>query len=38
MLRNYGSKVKYVHDVKGFNSRLDEMQAASLRTKLIHLD
>jgi len=38
MLRNYGSKVKYVHDVKGFNSRLDEMQAAFLRAKLIHLN
>lgn len=38
MLRNYGSKVKYYHDVKGFNSRLDEMQAAFLRAKLIHLD
>jgi dTDP-4-amino-4,6-dideoxygalactose transaminase len=37
-LHNYGSKVKYYHDVKGFNSRLDEMQAAFLRTKLIHLD
>lgn len=38
MLRNYGSKVKYVHDFKGFNSRLDEMQAAFLRAKLPHLD
>jgi dTDP-4-amino-4,6-dideoxygalactose transaminase len=38
MLRNYGSKVKYYHDVKGYNSRLDEMQAAFLRAKLIHLD
>ncbi|MBE0683427.1 MAG: DegT/DnrJ/EryC1/StrS family aminotransferase [Anaerolineales bacterium] len=38
MLRNYGSKVKYFHDVKGFNSRLDEMQAAFLRAKLPHLD
>lgn len=38
MLCNYGSKVKYYHDLKGFNSRLDEMQAAFLRTKLIHLD
>jgi dTDP-4-amino-4,6-dideoxygalactose transaminase len=38
MLHNYGSKVKYVHEVKGFNSRLDEMQAAFLRAKLIHLE
>lgn len=38
MLCNYGSKVKYAHDLKGFNSRLDEMQAAFLRTKLLHLD
>jgi len=37
-LRNYGSKVKYHHDFKGFNSRLDEMQAAFLRAKLVHLD
>jgi len=37
-LRNYGSKVKYYNDVKGYNSRLDEMQAALLRVKLIHLD
>jgi len=38
MLHNYGSKVKYYHEVKGFNSRLDEMQAAFLRTKLPYLD
>lgn len=38
MLRNYGSKEKYYHDIRGFNSRLDEMQAAFLRLKLIHLD
>ncbi|MBN1381618.1 MAG: DegT/DnrJ/EryC1/StrS family aminotransferase [Deltaproteobacteria bacterium] len=37
-LRNYGSQIKYVHDVKGINSRLDEMQAALLRVKLRHLD
>lgn len=37
-LRNYGSQVKYVHDVKGFNSRLDELQAALLRVKLRHID
>lgn len=38
VLRNYGSKVKYVHEVQGFNSRLDELQAAVLRVKLRHLD
>lgn len=37
-LRNYGSKVKYYNDVKGFNSRLDSLQAAFLRVKLKHLD
>jgi dTDP-4-amino-4,6-dideoxygalactose transaminase len=37
-LRNYGSKVKYFHPVKGFNSRLDEMQAALLRVKLARVD
>lgn len=34
---NYGSSQKYVHDVVGVNSRLDELQAAFLRTKLPHL-
>jgi len=38
MLRNYGSKVKYHHEIKGTNSRLDELQAAMLRVKLAHLD
>jgi dTDP-4-amino-4,6-dideoxygalactose transaminase len=38
MLRNYGSKVKYHHDLPGLNSRLDSVQAAALRVKLRHLD
>ncbi len=38
VLRNYGSRSKYHNEVKGFNSRLDEMQAALLRVKLRHLD
>jgi dTDP-4-amino-4,6-dideoxygalactose transaminase len=37
-LRNYGSEVKYQHQVQGYNSRLDEMQAAFLRVKLSVLD
>jgi dTDP-4-amino-4,6-dideoxygalactose transaminase len=37
-LRNYGSKVKYHNELIGFNSRLDEMQAAFLRKKLLKLD
>ena len=36
-LRNYGSKVKYVNNVIGFNSRLDEIQAAFLRIKLLKI-
>jgi dTDP-4-amino-4,6-dideoxygalactose transaminase len=37
-LRNYGSSVKYVNEMKGYNSRLDPVQAAALRVKLKHLD
>jgi dTDP-4-amino-4,6-dideoxygalactose transaminase len=38
VLRNYGSRVKYVNEVKGYNSRLDPVQAAALRVKLKVLD
>jgi dTDP-4-amino-4,6-dideoxygalactose transaminase len=38
MLRNYGQINKYDHRCVGINSRLDEMQAAILREKLVHLD
>lgn len=38
VLGNYGSRAKYVNEVKGFNSRLDPLQAAVLRVKLRHLD
>lgn len=37
-LRNYGSTIKYHHELAGFNSRLDELQAAFLREKLKVLD
>lgn len=38
LLRFYGQKKRYVHDSKGFNSRLDELQAAILRVKLRKLN
>jgi len=37
-LRNYGQSKRYYHDTLGLNSRLDELQAAILSTKLVHLD
>ena len=38
ILRNYGSETKYCNLYKGFNSRLDELQAAFLRVKLKYLN
>ena len=38
VMRNYGSRTKYHHEVAGFNSRLDELQAAVLRAKLAFLE
>ena len=37
MLRHHGSRQTYLHDRVGWNSRLDELQAAVLRVKLKHL-
>ncbi|HEX7320804.1 MAG TPA: DegT/DnrJ/EryC1/StrS family aminotransferase [bacterium] len=38
MLRNYGQRDRYRHEIQGINSRLDELQAAVLRVKLKRLD
>jgi len=38
MLRNYGQREKYHHVLRGYNRRLDTLQAAALRIKLKHLD
>ncbi|MFI5337897.1 MAG: DegT/DnrJ/EryC1/StrS family aminotransferase, partial [Opitutales bacterium] len=37
LLRNWGSTVKYHHEIPGYNSRLDALQAAILHVKLAHL-
>jgi dTDP-4-amino-4,6-dideoxygalactose transaminase len=38
LLRNYGQTKRYYHQTKGFNSRLDDMQAALLAVQLPHLE
>jgi len=38
LFRNYGSKEKYYNEIRGFNSRLDPLQAGVLRVKLKYLD
>jgi len=38
ILRNHGSSVRYYHQAVGYNSRLDEIQAAIIRVKLKYID
>lgn len=38
MLRNYGSKIKYKHEIIGINSRMDEIQAAIIGVNLKHVE
>ena len=38
MIGDHGSRVKYHHEVLGFNSRLDALQAVVLKAKLRHLE
>ena len=37
MLRDHGQSMKYIHDIEGYNGRLDAMQAGFLAVKLQHL-
>ena len=37
-LRNHGSKVRYMHEIEGYNSRLDTVQAAVLSVRLKHVE
>jgi dTDP-4-amino-4,6-dideoxygalactose transaminase len=38
LIRNYGARTKYLNEVKGVNSRMEELHAAMLRVKLRYLD
>ena len=38
LLRNHGRRSKYLHDVKGYGERIDTLQAAVLKAKLVYLD
>lgn len=38
LLRDYGQKRKYIHNIKGYNCRLDELQASILKIKLKYID
>jgi dTDP-4-amino-4,6-dideoxygalactose transaminase len=38
MIRDHGSRVRYLHELMGVNARLDEIQAALLQVKLPHLE
>ncbi len=38
MLRNHGQQARHIHVIEGYNSRLDELQAAILTYKLSKLD
>jgi len=37
VMRNYGSRQRYINEIQGYNSRLDPVQATALRVKLRHL-